>query len=230
MAPLTSTVDVSLGSAGEALGFFGLTNPLEWLSVADGDPESIHAQFAVFEEVATVLEEGARSLGLDAGITWTGTASVSFAEILEAIGTGIATFVELLVWLPEVALQIVDYVLDFFRFVLNLVILVLTAIVVIFVVMSAVVAALAASIVGSPGIPGVISAAAQAAWTTLTTGTIALLSAVATASIVMAMLVRLLDAVVEAIVSGAQDLRGLLGDRLPTMPDWDPAMPPVFPT
>jgi hypothetical protein len=46
---------------------------------------------------------------------------------------------------------------------------------------------------------------------------------------VLAAAIRLLDWVVDKLVELLNDWREGLGDRLPTVPDWEPGVPPAFP-
>jgi hypothetical protein len=145
MARLTSTVNINLGGALEALSFFGIPNPVDWLSDADGDPEAIQQRTTAFIEAAQTMSDCADELKAgQQNLSWSGSAADVFGDILGAIWEGFKACVEFILWIPEIVLQIVDWILDLFRWVLNLVILVCTTICAIYVALCAVIAALSA--------------------------------------------------------------------------------------
>jgi hypothetical protein len=227
MAPLSSTVDLSLGGAAEALGWLGIPNPFEWFKDVDGDPDQIHDSYQPFTNASQDVKAGSEELKSGQGsLAWSGSTSDAFKNIVDGIVTGFLTFVELLLWLPEVALQIIDWLLDAVRWAINLLVLLVTILTAIYVVAIAVIAALAASVVGSPGIPGVISAAIEAAWGALEVSWIAWLGGLAFLLGVLAFFLKLIDWIIEKVIDFTQWCRKGLGDRLPTVPDWDPENPP----
>lgn len=229
MAPITSTVNLDFGGAMEALSFFGIPDLNEWLKELDGDPEKIQESYAGFREAAEAAGTGTQAIGEgEPGKSWTDKAGEALSTLIDGFVTGVATLLEFVIFLPEAALQIVDWLLDAIRWACVLIMCIIAIVVAIFVLMVAIVSALAASVFGSPGIPGVITAAIEGAWAAMEIGWVAFIGGVAVLLGILAFVLKIVDVVIEKIIEGSQWLREKLGDRIGEVPDWDPKNPWIF--